>query len=145
MRLLLLALLAASLCAGQAADEGKSAITNVMGAEYPKVHADLSVTFKLKAPEAQKVQVDISAKKYDMQKSADGVWDVTTPPQVVGFHYYQLWVDGVSVPDPGSDTFFGVGRQFSGIEIPESGVDYDAVKNVPHGQVRNFQIGRAHV
>ena len=139
MRLPMLALLAAGLCAGQAADEGKPASSNIMNAEYPKVYADLSVAFRLKAPDAQKVQVDIMAKKYDMTKGADGVWTVKIPPQVVGFHYYQLWVDGVSVPDPGSDTFFGVGRQFSGIEIPEAGVDYDALKNVPHGQVRNFR------
>jgi enterochelin esterase-like enzyme len=110
-----------------------------MGAEYPKIHADLSVTFKLKAPEAQKVQADIGGKKYDMRKDPDGAWSVTIPPQVVGFHYYQLVVDGVGINDPASDTFYGVGKQFSGIEIPEAGVDYSDVKDVPHGQVRNFR------
>ncbi len=139
MRALAITIIAASLCAAQTAGEGKPASSNIMNAEYPKVYPDLSVAFRLKAPEAQKVQVDISATKYDMQKDADGVWTVKIPPQVVGFHYYQLWVDGVSVPDPGSDTFFGVGRQFSGIEIPEAGVDYSDVKDVPHGQVRSFR------
>ena len=96
MRLPVLALLAASLCAGQAAEEGKPASSNIMNAEYPKVYADLSAAFRLKAPDAQKVQVDIMAKKYDMTKGADGVWTVKIPPQVVGFHYYQFWVDSVN-------------------------------------------------
>ena len=87
MRLPVLALLAASLCAGQAAEEGKPASSNIMNAEYPKVYADLSAAFRLKAPDAQKVQVDIMAKKYDMTKGADGVWTVKIPPQVVGFQW----------------------------------------------------------
>ena len=108
-----------------------------MGAEYPRVFADGRASFRLKAPEAQKVQVDIMAKKYDMAKGEDGYWSVTIPPQVVGFHYYRLVVDGVNINDPGSETYFGVGQQFSGIEIPEPGhVDYYETKNVPHGEVR---------
>jgi enterochelin esterase family protein len=107
-----------------------------MGQDYPRVHADRSVTFQLKAPDAQKVQVRLG-KLYDMEKGADGVWTVTLPPQVVGFHYYYLFVDGVQVSDPASETFYGVGRQSSAIEIPEVGVDYYDVKDVPHGELRS--------
>lgn len=56
---------------------------------------------------------------------------------MVGFHYYYLIVDGVQVNDPASESFYGVGRQSSGIEIPEKGVDYYQVNNVPHGEVRS--------
>ena len=59
-----------------------------------------------------------------MMKDSDGVWSVTTPPLVVGFHYYALVVDGVRVNDPGSHAFFGTGKDASGIEVPEDGVDY---------------------
>jgi len=69
VRALLLVILAASLCLGQAADEGKPAATNVMGAEYPRIHADLSVTFRVKAPDAKKVQVDLG-KPWDMERTA---------------------------------------------------------------------------
>ncbi len=138
MRALFLIMLAASLCAGQTADEGKPATTNVMNAEYPKVHGDLSVTFRVKAPDAKTVQVDLG-KLWDMQRDSEGVWTATIPPQVPGFHYYYLAIDGVRVSDPASENFYGVGRESSGIEIPESGAEYYQIRDVPHGQVRNFR------
>jgi enterochelin esterase-like enzyme len=73
-----------------------------------------------------------------MQRDEDGDWTVTTPPAVPGFHYYWLVMDGVAVNDPGSETYFGWGRQTSGVEVPEPGVDFYDAKNVPHGSVRAF-------
>jgi enterochelin esterase family protein len=73
-----------------------------------------------------------------MQRDEEGNWTVTTPPAVPGFHYYWLEVDGVPVNDPGSETYFGYGRQTSGVEIPEEGVDFYLAKDVPHGAVRAF-------
>jgi enterochelin esterase family protein len=55
---------------------------------------------------------------------------------VPGFHYYWFILDGVNVCDPASETFYGVGRQYSGIEVPEKGVDFYNVKDVPHGEIR---------
>jgi enterochelin esterase family protein len=110
------------------------ASTNINKNGYPRITSDLRVIFRVNAPTAQKVQIDLG-KMYDMQRDAQGVWTVTTEPQVAGFHYYNLVVDGVSVADPASDSFFGVSRMSSGIEIPESGVDFYSVNNVPHGQV----------
>ncbi len=74
--------------------------------------------------------------RLDMTKGEDGVWSVTTSPLVPGFHYYSLIVDGVAVNDPGSHTFYGTGKDASGIEVPEKGVDYYSLKDVPHGDVR---------
>ena len=61
----------------------------------------------------------------------------TIPPQVVGFHYYSIVVDGSVVADPATRTFFGSGWDNSGIEIPESEADaaYYSARDVPHGQV----------
>jgi enterochelin esterase family protein len=73
-----------------------------------------------------------------MTRGNDRVWNVTTPPAVPGFHYYWFLVDGAIVNDPGSETFFGWGRPTSGVEIPEKGVDFYDVKDVPHGEVRAF-------
>jgi enterochelin esterase-like enzyme len=53
-----------------------------------------------------------------------------------GFHYYSLLIDGVSVADPASETFYGMGRMASGIEILVKGEDYYALKDVPHGEIR---------
>ena len=68
-----------------------------------------------------------------MVKDENGVWTGTSDPQDVGFHYYQLNVDGASVPDPGTIYFFGAGRWGSGIEIPSADMDFWQVKNVPQG------------
>lgn len=104
----------------QTLPEGTPAQTNIPEADYPCVDASSRATFRLDAPEARSVQVDICGKKWLMTKNPDGVWSVTTDPLVVGFHYYFLLVDGVAVNDPASETFFGCGKMASGIEIPES-------------------------
>ena len=74
---------------------------------------------------------------HDMTKGADGLWMVTIPPQVVGFHYYSIVMDGAVMADPATRTFFGSGWDNSGIEIPEPDADaaYYSAKDVPHGQV----------
>jgi enterochelin esterase-like enzyme len=87
------------------------------------------------APQAQKVQIDIGAVKYDLTKDDKGVWTGESAPQVEGFHYYQLNIDGASVPDPGSLYFYGASRWGSGIEIPAKDQDFYALKDVPHGLV----------
>jgi len=71
-----------------------------------------------------------------MARAQDGLWYVTVPPQVPGFHYYNFVIDSASVNDPSSHTYFGVSRQYSGLEIPEKGVDFYLARNVPHGEVR---------
>jgi enterochelin esterase-like enzyme len=111
--------------------------TNIIGKEFPRVDKDGRTYFRIYAPDTEKLQVDIMGKKYDMTKDADGVWTATTDPLVVGFHYYALIVDGYTVSDPASYTFFGASRDFSAIEIPEGAEgDYYRPQNVPHGQVR---------
>ena len=72
-----------------------------------------------------------------MQKDKEGTWTVTTAPQDPGFHYYSVIIDGAVVADPASETFYGMGRMASGIEIPEEGVDFYTIKDVPHGNIRS--------
>jgi len=115
---------------------GVSASTNIPGVKYPMIFPDNTVFFRVKAPAAQKVQIDL-LRKYDMQKDTGGFWTLTTDPIVLGFHYYSLIVDGVSVVDPATQTFYGMGRMASGIDIPDPDGDYYTAKNVPHGQVRS--------
>jgi enterochelin esterase-like enzyme len=143
MRLPLAVLLVSCAFAQARGDDSRPATSNVPRAEYPRVHADGRVSFRLKAPDAKKVQVQpggadngLGKGPFDMERGPDGTWAVTTPPAVPGFHYYWLVVDGVSVNDPGSETFFGWGRPTSGIEVPEKGIDFYDVKDVPHGEVR---------
>ena len=116
-------------------EDARPATTNVMGAQYPRVLSDRSVAFQIKAPSAQSMDVDITGKKFPMTRGADGIWSVTTPPLVAGFHYYALDADGVRVNDAGSHTFFGTGVDASGIEVPEEEGDYYQADDVPHGDV----------
>jgi enterochelin esterase-like enzyme len=114
---------------------GSIAETNVRPAKYPQVLPNGSAIFRIKAPGAQKVQIDLG-KKYDMVKDSDGNWEITTDSLSEGFHYYSLIIDGVAVADPSSETFYGMGRMASGIEVPFKGDDYYTIKNVPHGDIR---------
>jgi enterochelin esterase-like enzyme len=133
--ILTLCFLASALAWAQAAD-AQPAPTNILGAQYPKVLPDNRVMFQFRAPNAQKVQVQIPGGPFDMTKGENGVWSVTTAPLVPGFHYYTLVVDGVQMNDYGSHAFYGTSKDSSGVEVPEKGVDYYLPKDVPHGDVR---------
>lgn len=139
--LALLAVTSAALPAAGAQDSSYAAPadSDVRGATSPSVHADGSVTFTLRAPEARSVQLaggDGLHGPYALSRDAAGIWGVTTRPVVPGFHYYWFVLDGVAVNDPGSKTYFGYNRETSGIEVPEAGADYYALSDVPHGTVR---------
>lgn len=139
-RLTVLIFLSASFCFGQTnqslvEEDFKPSSTNQSGKEYPKVNSKGQVRARISAPEAHKVLLDIGGVKYDMIKDEDGIWTGDSNPQDEGFHYYQLWIDGAAVPDPGTKYFYGAGRWGSGIEIPASDRDFYSLKNVPHGQL----------
>lgn len=114
-------------------DDFKTTVTTQEGKKFPQVNSERRVRVSISAPEANKVQLDIGAIKYDLIKDENGVWTGESAPQDVGFHYYQLNIDGASVPDPGSLYYFGASRWGSGIEVPSEDQDFFALKNVPHG------------
>jgi len=114
---------------------GTPAATNVRNAKYPQILPDNRVVFRLKAPAAKQVQVDLG-RKYDMAKDTSGFWSVTTDTISGGLHYYFLLLDGLAVADPASDTLYGMGRMASGIEIPNRSGSFYALKDVPHGDIR---------
>lgn len=117
---------------------GTPAATNIRNAKFPQILPDSRALFRIKAPEANNLQLDLG-KKYDFVKGEDGMWEVTTEPLGEGFHYYSLIIDGIAVADPASETFYGMGRKASGIEVPFKGDDYYAIKDVPHGEVRKVR------
>ncbi len=114
---------------------GVAASTNVRNAKYPRILPGNRVLFRVEAPDAEQVQIDLG-KKYDMVKGEDGFWEVTTDSIGPMFHYYTLLIDGVAVADPASESFYGMGRMASGIEIPFDGDGFYATKDVPHGEIR---------
>jgi len=120
-------------------EDFKTTPTTQQEKQYPQVNSERRVRVSIPAPEAQRVQLDIGGVKYDLKKDDKGVWTGESAPQDEGFHYYQLNIDGASVPDPGSLYFYGASRWGSGIEIPAHDQDFYAVKDVPHGQLRETQ------
>lgn len=135
MRFVLLAILACIACQAEVTDACNPSSLNIPGAPFPCVHSDRRVTFRVSAPDAQKVQVRLGG-AHEMQKGADGLWIVTLPPQVIGFHYYTIVVDGATVADPATRTFFGSGWHNSAVEIPDPDAAFYSAKDVPHGEVR---------
>ena len=103
--------------------------------EFPKVNSEGRVRVRIEAPQANNVQLDIGGVKYDLKKNDEGVWTGESAPQDEGFHYYQLNIDGASVPDPGSKYYYGAGRWGSGIEIPAQDQEFYEMKDVPHGSI----------
>ncbi len=143
--------LAASIGRAQAPEDSKPASTNVSGAQYPRVSSDGRVTFRVKAPDAQKLSIlplsgmpennginGLGKGPYEMTKDSQGFWTVTTPPAVPGLHYYSVVIDGVEVDDPSSETFYGANHEMSMVEVPDPNADFYLPKDVPLGQVRIF-------
>ena len=117
-----------------------TAETAIPGNEFPKVDKERRAYFRIQAPQARKVIVDICSKKYDMQPDGKGGFMAVTDPLPVGFHYYFMNIDGVNFVDPASETFFGCNRESGGIEIPEGpeGDYYRPQQGIAHGQVRSI-------
>jgi len=115
--------------------EFKPAESNQPGKAFPQVNQEGKVRAMIFAPLASKVQLDLGGKKYDMMKDEKGVWTGESMAQDEGFHYYQLNIDGASIPDPNSRYFYGAGRLGSGIEIPASDQQFYALTNINHGLV----------
>src|SRR5690242_17134467 len=122
MRKLALLLLVVPQCWGEATDDCKPSKFNIPGAVYPCVYSDHRIAFRLAAPDARTVQVRLGG-GHDMTKGADGLWTVTIPPQVVGYHFYRFVVDGTTMIDPATRTFFEAGWDQSAIEVPEPEAD----------------------
>ena len=116
-------------------EDFKPASNNQGGHQYPMVNSQRMVRAQISAPNATSVGLDISGTIYSMTKDERGVWTGTSAPQDEGFHYYQLNIDGASVPDPGSLYYYGASRWGSGIEVPSGDQDFWQVKNVPQGSV----------
>ncbi|MGE5486777.1 MAG: alpha/beta hydrolase [bacterium] len=117
-------------------EDFKPSVLNQRGKQYPQVNSERRVRARVVAPDAHSVALDIDAVRFPLTKGEDGAWVGTSTPQDEGFHYYQLVIDGAQVPDPGTQYFYGASRWGSGVEVPAHDQDFYALKNVPHGQLR---------
>ena len=119
------------------ANDWKPAPSNQAGKDYPQVNSEGRVKFRVAAPKAQSVGVSFRDSS-PFSKGEDGAWYGYTRPLDEGFHYYTINIDGADVPDPNSHYFYGSSRWGSAVEIPAKDQDFYALKNVPHGQLREL-------
>jgi enterochelin esterase-like enzyme len=116
-------------------DDWKPATSNQQGKQYPQVNSEHRVRYRVSAPQAQSVRVGGTI----LTKGEDGAWTGVSRPMDQGFHYYTINIDGAEVPDPNSLYFYGASRWGSGMEIPADDQDFYALKNVPHGELREVR------
>lgn len=134
---LLVALLSGQIVIAQTAavEDFKPSATTQQGKQYPQVNSEGRMRVSISAPLAQKVQLDCKG-KYDLVKDEKGVWKGETAPLDEGYHPYELIIDGVKFVDPGTESYYDNGRWGSAVEIPAKDQDFYALKDVPHGQIR---------
>ena len=104
----------------------------------PQVNEDHSVTFRVRAPQAENVMVlgDWAANKgfAALTKGDDGVWTYTTPALPSEMYTYRFLIDGVAGLDPANPfTRRDVGNVFSIFYVGGGCADYYQVRDVPHG------------
>jgi enterochelin esterase-like enzyme len=109
----------------------------------PAYNPDGTVTLKVTAPKAAKVQVvplgkpnGLAKADLDLTQGTDGIWTLTFKPDRPGFHYYSLNIDGLSVIDPGAHLYWGYWNNTPGLDVPDPKLDFYDIKDVSHGAVR---------
>ena len=106
----------------------------------PEIHEDHTVTFRLRAPKAVKVQVvgDFSATGVaEMVENKEGIWEYTTPqPLAPELYCYNFMVDGLKINDPANVYVIrDIASVFNVFIVGGERADYYKVNNVPHGTV----------
>ena len=104
----------------------------------PEVHPDRTVTFRFRAPEARKVELNGQFLRSNaaMQKDEAGLWSVTVGPVEPNLYPYSFIVDGVSVADSANPDVFPNERfKASLVDVPGDAPSLHAVQDVPHGEL----------
>ncbi|MDE5628729.1 MAG: esterase [Muribaculaceae bacterium] len=139
----------ASACIGSQAQQALWGASQIVS---PEIHPDHTVTFRLAAPKAVKVQVTgdfLPTQKvqtpfgeFDAPGAADlvekdGVWEYTTPaPLSPELYSYTLLVDGLKINDPSNvHRIRDVQSVTDVFIIPGERADLYKINDVPHGTV----------
>jgi enterochelin esterase-like enzyme len=106
--------------------------------QSPVVHADRTVTFNFRAPDAKKVELSgqFLTGNQPLQKDDAGVWSLTVGPVEPNLYPYNFVVDGIGVSDPANPDLFPNERfKASLVDIPAATPLLHAVQSVPHGEL----------
>jgi enterochelin esterase family protein len=117
----------------------------LLALKSPEVHADRTVTFRFRAPQATAVELfgEVTQKGLGagvpMIKGDDGIWTVTIGPIPPEIWRYAFRVDGVQVVDPSNPALDSVPPGIavnSMVEIPGDAPAFYDARPVPHGEIR---------
>lgn len=105
----------------------------------PEVKADRTVTFRLRAPNAQKVEVNLeSLPRLAMAKGPDGVWTATTSALEPDIYGYSFVIDGTGFVDPNYGQIKTNALSVSSaVLVPGDPPRNWEQTNVPHGAVHH--------
>ena len=94
----------------------------------PEVHPDCTVTFRLRAPEANQVVLQFQGAK-PMTKDSDGLWSISLGPVEPEIYTYNFVVDGVRILDPGNASLKN-GRTIDAsiVEVPGNPPRFDELR-----------------
>ncbi|MDY0907611.1 esterase [Pedobacter sp. CFBP9032] len=106
----------------------------------PEINADKSITFRLMAPNAKKVELqgDLlgATNTALMEKQADGIWTYTTSSLKPELYSYSFIVDGLKIRDANNVyQIRDVASVVNVVIVPGGKADYYLVADVPHGTV----------
>lgn len=109
--------------------------------QSPVVHPDRRVTFSVRAPNAQKVELSGQFQKGNvpLTKETNGVWSVTVGPVEPNLYPYNFVVDGIGIADSANPDVFPNERfKPSLVDVPGDGPSLHSVQDVPHGEVSHL-------
>ncbi|MHC4912017.1 MAG: alpha/beta hydrolase-fold protein [Planctomycetota bacterium] len=101
----------------------------------PQVHPDRTVTFRLNAPAADRVEVSVQFAKdpRPMKKDTDGTWSITLGPADPDIYVYSFIVDGLEIADPVNPVIKFWQKSKSLVEIHGAEPMFFQPQPVPHG------------
>ena len=105
----------------------------------PEVHADTTVTFRFRAPNAQEVKLAREGTEpVLMQKDDQGVWTVKTAPLTPDYYGYSFVADGVRLIDPLNPLLKpNLLETENAVHVPgPSSLPWE-LNNVPHGEIHH--------
>lgn len=105
----------------------------------PEVHADKTVTFRFRDPNAKEVSLAREgAARLPMQKDEQGVWSVTTDPLEPDFYGYSFVADGVGLIDPSNPLMKpNLLNTQSEVHVPGPSSLAWEINDVPRGEVHH--------
>src|ERR1017187_3833657 len=102
----------------------------------PEVHADRSVTFRLKVPNAKEVLMRYDLGTNTLQRNEQGVWSVTIEPLEPDIYSYSFLVDGLRIYDPANSFLkYSLIDTESQFHVPGPLALPWEINDVPHGVI----------